>query len=199
MNDATLQRLTKALWPQGDTLHGAQVYWLLDGARDPEISRLVRFGGLEYTCLLAGKLHPRLQAAAPYLVHLSAGSPTTNRLLQRGWGQAWGILTVAPADVTMDQQRLHLKKLLRVQTGDGAVLAFRYYDPRVLDVYLPTCTKEEIHTVFGPLRAMIAETGGGSSLRAFEFDGAVMCSREHHLTAPDDAPPACLAANPRRG
>lgn len=185
MNDTTLQWLTKALWPQGDTRHGAQVYWLLDGARDPEISRLVRFGGLEYTCLFAGRLHPRLQAAAPYLVHLSAGSPTTSRLLQRGWGKAWGILLVAPADVTLDQQRLHLKKLLRVKTEDETVLAFRYYDPRVLNVYLQTCTNEEIRMVFGPLLAMIAETGDGSSLRAFEFDGAVMRSREHHLTVPD--------------
>jgi len=179
MNDTTLHLLNKSLWPQGDRLDGLQVHWLLDGARDADIARLVRFGGLEYTCLFAGNLHPRLQAAAPYLVHLSAGSPTTNRLLQRGWGKAWGILTVAPPNVTLEQQRMHFKKLLRVKTEDGAVLAFRYYDPRVLNSYLPTCTSEEIHTLFGPLQAMIAETGGGASLRAFEFDGAAMRCQDH--------------------
>ena len=172
MNEATLRKLTEALWPDGDTLGGAQVHWLLDGARDPEISRLVRFGGLEYTCLFSGRLHPRLEAAAPYLVHLAAGSPTTNRLLRQGWGKAWGILTVAPADVTLVQQRLHLKKLLRVQTEEGAVLAFRYYDPRVLNVYLPTCTEQERHTVFGPLHALVAETGGGAALRLFRSEQA---------------------------
>jgi len=164
MNEATLHALTRALWPEGDTLGGAQVHWLVDGARDPEISRLVRFGGLEYTCLYSGRLDPRLAAAAPYLVHLAAGSVTTNRLLRRGWGKAWGIFTVAPAHVSLVQQRLHLKKLLRVRAEDGAVLAFRFYDPRVLNVYLPTCTTEESMAVFGPLDAVLAESGQGRAL-----------------------------------
>jgi hypothetical protein len=172
MNDSTLQKLTETLWPDGDTLRGAQVHWLLDGAKDPEINRLVRAGGLEYTCLYSGPLHPRLEAAAPYLVHLSAGSRTTNRLLQEGWGKAWGIVTIAPAAVTLMQQRLHFKKLLRVRTDDGAVLAFRYYDPTVLNVYLPTCTDQERGTLFGPLDAIVAETDGGCGMRIFDAGSA---------------------------
>lgn len=172
MNESMLSKLTDALWPAGDTVRGPQVHWLLDGARDPEIYKLVRFGGLEYTCLFSGRLHPHLEAAAPYLIHLAAGSPTTNRLLRQGWGKAWGILTVAPADVTLVQQRLHLKKLLRVQTETGAVVAFRYYDPRILNRYLPTCTEQERRTVFGPLHALVAETDEGAGLRQFRSDQA---------------------------
>jgi hypothetical protein len=167
MNANVLRKLTDTLWPDGDTPGGAQVHWLLDGARDPRIARLLRSGGLEYTCLFSEPLHPRLASAAPYLVHLAAGSPTTNRLLQQGWGKAWGILTVAPPDITLVQQRLHLKKLLRVRTEDGAVLAFRYYDPRVLNVYVPTCTQQERETVFGPLHALVAETDDGAALRMY--------------------------------
>lgn len=85
MNDATLDALTHLLWPDSDRLDGPQVHWLLDDARDPQVARLVRFGKLEYACLFSGRLHPRLEAAAPYLVHLAAGSPTTNLLLRRGW------------------------------------------------------------------------------------------------------------------
>lgn len=173
MNDKTLQLLTDTLWPDGDTADGLQVHWLLDGARDPEISRLVRFGGLDYTCLYSGNLHPRLQAAAPYLVHLAAGSPTTNRLLGQGWGKSWGILTLAPAHVTLVQQRLHFKKLLRVQTEDGRVLAFRFYDPRVLNVYMPTCTDAEVRTMLGPLSAIVAETGEGVDVRRFSVQRRV--------------------------
>ncbi len=178
MNDTTLQLLTDALWPHGDTLDGLQVHWLLDGARDPEISRLVRFGGLEQTCLFAGPLHPRLQAAAPYLVHLSAGSPTTNRLLRQGWGKAWGILTVAPPHVTLVQQRQHLKDLLRMQDEDGNVLAFRFYDPHVLDMYMSICTEAEWRTMLGPLTSIIAETADGSALNVFGRDKAAMYTRE---------------------
>jgi hypothetical protein len=178
MNETALQALTALLWPDGDHLKGPQVYWLLDGARDPDIAALVRTGGLEFTCLFSGALHPDLQAAAPYLVHLAAGSPTTNRLLLRGWGKAWGILTVAAPDVTLVQQRLHFKKFLRVRTEDGRELAFRYYDPRVLNIYLPTCTPDEFHTLLGPLTALVAEQPGGGSLRMFGSDGTGMLARE---------------------
>ena len=181
MNETALDSLTEALWPDGDTLRGAQVHWLLDGARDPEISRLVRFGSLEYTCLFGGRLHPRLAAAAPYLVHLAAGSPGTNRLLRQGWGKAWAIFTVAPADVTLVQQRLHLKKLLRVQDEDGAVLAFRYYDPRVLNVYLPTCTADECRTVFGPLDALFSESEQGAALIGYRIDDGALHTEEIRL------------------
>ena len=184
MNSATLQWLTDALWPEGQTLDGSQVHWLLDGARDPAVFHLVRRGGLEYSCLFAGRLEPRLQAAAPYLVHLAAGSPTTNALLRQGWGNSWGILTVAPANVTLQQQRLHLKKLLRVQTEDGAVLAFRFYDPRVLNLYLPSCTDAEWQTMLGPLESIVTETGNGTGLRMVGRADAPMRMRELRVGGP---------------
>jgi hypothetical protein len=187
MNGIALQALTAVLWPDGDHPKGPQVYWLLDGARDPDIVGLLRAGGLEYTCLFSGALHPQLQAAAPYLVHLAAGSPTTNRLLRRGWGRAWGILTVAAPDVTLVQQRLHFKKFLRVRTEDGRELAFRYYDPRVLNIYLPTCTADEFHTLLGPLAALVAEQPDGTSLRMFGSDGIAMQVREHVMEGIDGA------------
>lgn len=186
MNEIALQALTALLWPEGDQLKGPQVYWLLDGARDPDLAGLLRTGGLEYTCLFSGRLHPQLQAAAPYLVYLAANSPTTKLLLRRGWGRAWGILSVAAPDVTLVQQRLHFKKFLRVRTEDGRDLAFRYYDPRVLNTYLPTCTADEFHTLLGPLTAMIAEQPGGTSLRMFASDGIGMQVRERAIDNIDD-------------
>jgi hypothetical protein len=182
VNEPTLAQLTQLLWPNGDHLQSPQVYWLLDGARDPDIAGLVRFGNLEHACLFTGRLHPRLQAAAPYLVHLSAGSPTTNLLLGRGWGKAWGILIVAPPNVTLNQQRLHFKKLLRVQTEDRRELVFRFYDPRVLNLYLPTCTREECRTVFGPVSRFVAEVQMGRAVRVFEFQGDDLRFQEHSLS-----------------
>jgi hypothetical protein len=183
MHDAQLQALTDFLWPDGDTLKGQQVYWVLDGARDPDIVGLLQSGGLEYTCLFSGELHPRLQAAAPYLVHLAAGSATTNRLLRRGWGNAWGILTITDAELTLDQLRLHLKKFLRVQTEAGQQLAFRYYDPRVLNIYLPTCTDEEFRIMLGPITRMVAESDGGASAHVFDCDRNRMRRQEYPVVA----------------
>ena len=179
MNDAALRCLTAALRPDADAPQDRQAYWLLDGARDPAIAGLVRASGLAYACLFAGQLHPRLQAAAPYLVHLSDSSPASAQLLARGWGKAWGILVVAGRSVTLDELRLHFKKFLRVQTEQGKTLAFRYYDPRVLNVFLPTCTVEELRNFLGPVSRLIAESDdGGVHAHEFELrDGAMRLRR----------------------
>jgi len=146
----TVEELTAQLWPDGNSLSGRQIYLLADGARDPAIAPAIRFGKLDYTCLFAEPLSPRLRAAAPYLVHLAAGSPQTCAMLRRCLDEPWGILIAAPASVTTRQLRLHFKKILWVQDEQGRQLYFRFYDPRVLSVYLPTCTLQERDMVFGP-------------------------------------------------
>lgn len=161
-----MQSLTTLLWPEGGQAESRQVYWLLDGARDPEILSLLGASGLPHVSLFSGQLHPRLQAAAPHLVHLPQTAPATELLLRRGWGKAWGIFTIVGADISLDQQRLHLKKFLRVQTGQGTLM-FRYYDPRVLNVYLPTCTADEFRTFLGPIARLVCEREEGKIARAF--------------------------------
>lgn len=59
---------------------------------------------------------------------------------------------------------------------------FRYYDPRVLRVYLPTCRPDELRTVFGPIRSYLVE-GEDGSLIEFEFDGNVLTQRQIVLAA----------------
>jgi hypothetical protein len=146
----TVEALTAQLWPNGNSLSGPQIHLLADGARSPDIAPLIRFGKLDHTCLFAEPLSPRLRAAAPYLVHLAAGSPQTCELLRRTIDDPLGIFVAAPARVTTQQLRLHFKKILWVQDERGRKLYFRFYDPRVLPVYLPTCTREEREQVFGP-------------------------------------------------
>ena len=152
--DGDLDALIRQLWPHGDNLSAAQVHLLADGARDPAIAPLIRFGKLDYSCLFAEPLSPRLRAAAPYLVHLAAASPQSRDMLRRCGGHHWGILVSAPAHVTTRQLRLHFKKLLWVRDEQGRKLNFRFYDPRVLSAYLPTCTREERALFFGPVDAL---------------------------------------------
>ena len=176
MNNTTMQSLTTLLWPEGDKAEGKQVYWLLDGARDPEIVSLLGASGLPHVSLFSGQLHPRLMAAAPHLVHFPQAAAATELLLRRGWGKAWGIFTIVGANVNMDQQRLHLKKFLRVQTGQGTLM-FRYYDPRVLNVYLPTCTADGFQTFLGPVARVVCERDEGKTARTFSWQkdpGAAM-------------------------
>ena len=51
-----------------------------------------------------------------------------------------------------------------VYDEDGKPLYFRYYDPRVLRVYLPTCNESELKTVFGPVTHYWVEGEDGNSM-----------------------------------
>jgi hypothetical protein len=189
MNDIVLSRLIDILWPPSDDPDAAPVHWLLDGARDPQIADLVRSSGLEYACLFNGQLHPRLEAAAPYLVHLPLASAAAKQLLSRGWGRAWGIFVIAEPNVAFAEHRLHWKKFLRVQTEQGQALAFRYYDPRVLNIFLPTCTGDELRTFFGPAIRLMAESDEGARLRTFALQDGALRTQEYPLTG---SPPPLL-------
>jgi len=167
MSATLAERLNAYLWPDGDLPTTPQVYALLDGARDRRIEPMIRLSGLEYACLYGGRLSPALERAAPYIVHLTPRVSFTRDLIARGWGQSWGILTIVPPDCTMQQQRRHLRTLLRVQNEEGRVLAFRFYDPRVLRVYLPTCTRAEAAQVFGPIPRIAIETPDGDGLLVY--------------------------------
>jgi hypothetical protein len=79
--------------------------------------------------------------------------------------------------------RHHLRKFLRVQDEDGRRLFFRYYDPRVLRAYLPSCTSEELDTVFGPIGAYLAEAADGEALIEFRRRGAQLTQQHHALAA----------------
>ena len=44
-----------------------------------------------------------------------------------------------------------------VRLPDGRVVNFRFYDPRVFRVYLPTCNEAEAEFVFGPFESFFLE------------------------------------------
>lgn len=165
----SVTELTTQLWPLGDGLRLPQVHLLLDGARDPAISSQIRFGKLQYECLFGEPLSPRLRAAAPYLVHLSAGSPQTCALLERVSHDPCGVFLTAPPTVSTVQLRRHLKKLLWVRVANAQLRYFRYYDPRVLSAYLPTCTEREWLRFMGPIDHLHFLEGG--QLRRFSIQG----------------------------
>lgn len=135
------------------TLGKAPTYAVLDGARDGRIAGLAR--GELVRCLYRGNLPAEVTAAAPCLMRVWAGNEPTERYFQQGWHQAWGVLLAYSGPIKGLYR--HLRQFLRVRTEDGRILAFRYYDPRVLRVFLPTCTPAEMEEFFGPVEAIAVE------------------------------------------
>lgn len=176
------EQILQALWPQG-AKSKLSVWAILDCARDPKIYLALLESRLEFRCLYAGKLPRELEMVAPYLVELSPTNRLTARWLDEGWGQSWGVfLKVDDAS----NLRHHLRKFLKVQDEEGRRLVFRYYDPRVLRAYLPTCTPDETRQIFGPINAFLCESSSDRELVEFTLSSAVQSAKRtvHRLTAP---------------
>jgi hypothetical protein len=146
MTDQLVARIEEILWPDGPRQN---VWMIVDGARTVDVFRFLLACHLEYSCLYSGPLAPDLEMAAPYLVQLDPGYRDTHRLIHQAWGNSWGVLI--RSETSLKKLRRHLREFLVVRDTKGTRMAFRYYDPRVLRVYLPTCVTAELRTVFGPI------------------------------------------------
>ena len=145
-NHEFLGKLKKIFWP-GDSIRPVNVWAILDAARDPQVFSLVSRCYLDKCCLFAGELSSELERSAPYLVQVSPRDSVSDSLLSLGWGKAWGIFV--QSDDSLTTLRRHLRTLLRVKDPNGRYLLFRYYDPRVLRVYLAAGLGGELNAVFG--------------------------------------------------
>jgi hypothetical protein len=152
MTDQLVARIEEILWPDGPRQN---VWMIVDGARTVDVFRFLLACHLEYSCLYSGPLTPDLEMAAPYLVQLDHGYRDTHRLIQQAWGNSWGVLL--RSETSLKKLRRHLREFLVVRDTKGTRMVFRYYDPRVLRVYLPTCVTAELRTVFGPIECFWTE------------------------------------------
>jgi hypothetical protein len=173
MNDERISRLEKCFWPAG---FRRNIWMIVDGARDPRVFPMLLDCHLEYSCLYSGTLPSALEIAAPYLLRLDYEYSDTRLFLQRAWGNNWGVFL--KCDGRLDRLRRHLREFLVVRGPDGASLIFRYYDPRVLRVYLPTCTRDELSTLFGPIECFWMEDEKPETVLEFKFNHVHLASKK---------------------
>jgi hypothetical protein len=144
---------------------GESLYAVLDGASVPGLTvALLRYAP-ENVCLYSGELDVQLARVAPYLIRVEPDSGCAEWLLREGWGAHWGIFAVA--GVGLREMRKHFRKFLRVRGPDDRPLYFRYYDPRVFRVYLPTCNPAETEFLFGPVTRYTVEGENPESVMHF--------------------------------
>jgi hypothetical protein len=104
------------------------------------------------------------------LIELPKGSPFLERLVRDGWGESWGVYLTS--DAPFEELRKHLRRFLTVELEGGKAVLFRFYDPRVLSVFLPTCTPRERAEFFGPIRRYLVESDAGGEALEFAADRA---------------------------
>lgn len=144
-----------------------RVYAILDGARDERIEPMVSSCKQPHECLYNEPLTDNMRAAAPHIVELDSDAEFTQQLITLGWGQSWGIFLVTYPPVTLTTVRKNFRKINIVQEPSGEMVFFRYYDPRVMRTYLPTCTPDEVQFVFGPVKEILMEGEDASKLQCF--------------------------------
>jgi Domain of unknown function (DUF4123)/FHA domain len=156
------------------------LYAVLDAARDEQILGLLMESAEHYQSLYEGEPAGRFVNIAPYLVALPGDCEFLETLVREGWGKSWGVYLTS--DRLFDEVRKHLRRFLKVQLEDqeGEVL-FRYYDPRVLRVFLPTCAPKETSELFGPIKAYIVEEEKHGSLAEYMRGTAGVESAERLL------------------
>ena len=138
-----------------------RIWAVLDAAHSPDVMELVRTAPEAAECLFRDA-EPALAEAGPWLVPLVRGHEWTYELLDAGWGRSWGVFVEAA--VPADRLRRHLRSFLRVKDEDGRTLFFRWYDPRVLRLYLPTTTAAETQRFAGPVRRFLCESEDARSV-----------------------------------
>lgn len=132
---------------------------VVDCARNPRIYPAIASSRAESACLYSGKLSPGLARVTPYIVRLEQGSSFLRAFYSDGWNDAWGIVLRTSADLTA--VRRHLRTLAYAREPRGPKLLFRYYDPRVLRSFLPTCDETQLGQIFGQIDAFVFDGTGG--------------------------------------
>ena len=76
--------------------------------------------------------------------------------------------------------RKHFRALVTVHDEAGTPMIFRFYDPRVVHKFLPTCNTGELKTFFGKVDAFFAETPDGKGFSRFVIENNML--RENKLS-----------------
>jgi len=131
------------------------LYALLDAAREPSVLKVILESKEEHQSLYEGPQGSQLAHFAPYLIRVPQKSALLDTLAHQAWSKSWGVFVTC--DMPLKELRTHFRHFLTVKLPDGSQVYFRYYDPRVLRLFLPTCLPEETTQFFGPIKHFLME------------------------------------------
>lgn len=130
-------------------------YLLLDAARMAGLIGEAKTRNAANDSLYRGTRDEALSAVAPFLFKYVPGQTFANWYLRQGWGNSWGVLMKSSR--SLEDLAAHFRNFLLVKTETGQSLYFRFYDPRVIRVFLPTCDPAQLREFFGPVDYFLVE------------------------------------------
>jgi hypothetical protein len=138
-------------------VRGGNLYAVVDACNVPMVpKKVLEVGDQRAVSLYRGTAEEELWEVAPYLMKVDQLAMEWLKLNAKKEG--WGIFIAAKAD--LEVLRTHLRHFLKVQSPRGEVWRFRFYDPRVIEFFLPICSAAELKAFFGPIMAYgVSEPG----------------------------------------
>jgi hypothetical protein len=132
-----------------------ELYLLLDAAKMDGLIHTARELNKNCECLYKGGSEEELADYAPYIFSFEQDTEFAVWIHHNGFGNSWGIFV--NSEESMEVIYKHFRKFLMVKTEEGKQLYFRFYDPRVLRIFLPTCDAQQLAEFFGPIHYFFME------------------------------------------
>jgi hypothetical protein len=164
LNDKQISHIQDLLFSD-DSL---SVYAIIDGASCPELRFKIYDWQPQSQCLWSGKLEPDIEEVAPYMVELERNSDFTLWLIKNGFENNWNIFVASQLEPKAFRKQI--RKLQLVRSDEGKTMMFRFYDPRVMAVYLPTCDMEQLKETFEGLERVYVPRARSLSLNTYIYN-----------------------------
>ena len=152
------------LWETAER-ENCRLFGIVDSARNDEVFRYMIEGEMDFRSLFEGTMDVQSYGVSGFLVDCQKGSPLMKWMTTEVWGDNCCIFFTSKA--SFDDLFAHFQKFNRVYLEGDEVVLFRFYDPRVLRTYLPTCNSKEIDLFFGEIESFFAECKNAGSIKVF--------------------------------
>jgi hypothetical protein len=161
----------------------APLFALVDAARESGAPHQARQAGVACESLFAGEMGELLKDVAPHVIEFPLHSRFSEWWFQQS-GNSIGVLLETSASLA--DVRRHFRTLMTVRDDQHRTYFFRFYDPRVLRVFLPSCTADELERFFGPIVVFHCEDEDGAGLLSFSRSSGRLSVKRSSAAAPAD-------------
>jgi hypothetical protein len=151
-------------------------YLLLDAARMKSELMTAKELNPQFDSLYRGLFEEAIFFAGPYIFSGHNVPDFRTWYFEKGWGYSWGVLIYSAED--MKSLRKHFGKFIMVKTEQGDEFYFRFYDPRVLRVFLPTCDPEQLKELFDVVDYYLCEDEDPSMGILFSLENGFLKSEK---------------------
>ncbi len=156
------------------------LYAFVDAARDLGLVQIIEyFLKYETDILFQGENAEFTAHVSPHLFPVPKDSEFLDLWSERR-GTSAGILMVS--DVETEDLLDHLQNIFHVTDENDDEYLFRYYDPRVIRPYLPTCSNDQLKAFFGPVRAFLVESEKPDEILVYTLETGTLSVENFSLT-----------------